>query len=68
MTGHIPRFEILTEPQRRRRWSASEKLAMVELELPRFCGRFAYQVMTVWLWSAWWLAPNSAGDIWPMDE
>ena len=30
MTGYIPRSEILTEPQRRRRWSASEKLAMVE--------------------------------------
>lgn len=30
MTGHIPRPEILTEPQRRRRWSPSEKLAMVE--------------------------------------
>ena len=30
MTGHIPRSEILTEPQRRRRWSPSEKLAMVE--------------------------------------
>ena len=30
MTGHIPRPEILTEPQRRRRWSPAEKLAMVE--------------------------------------
>lgn len=30
MTGHIPRPEILTEPQRRRRWSPTEKLAMVE--------------------------------------
>ena len=29
MTGHIPRPEILTEPQRRR-WSPAEKLAMVE--------------------------------------
>ena len=30
MTGHSPRPEILTEPQRRRRWSPGEKLAMVE--------------------------------------
>ena len=30
MTGHIPGPEILTEPQRRRRWSPAEKLAMVE--------------------------------------
>ena len=30
MTGHLPRPEILTEPQRRRRWSPAEKLAMVE--------------------------------------
>lgn len=30
MTSHIPRPEILTEPQRRRRWSPTEKLAMVE--------------------------------------
>ncbi len=30
MTGHIPRHEILIEPQRRRRWSASEKLAIIE--------------------------------------
>lgn len=30
MTGHIPRPEILIEPQRRRRWSPAEKLAMVE--------------------------------------
>ena len=30
MTGHIPRPEILTGPQRRRRWSPAEKLSMVE--------------------------------------
>ncbi len=30
MTGQIRRSEILTEPQRRRRWSPSEKLAMVD--------------------------------------
>lgn len=30
MTGHIRRPEILTEAQRRRRWSASEKLAIIE--------------------------------------
>ncbi len=30
MTGHIPRPEVLTEPQRRRRWSPTEKLAMIE--------------------------------------
>ena len=30
MTGHIPRPGILTEPQRRRRWSPAEKLAMGE--------------------------------------
>jgi len=30
MTGHIPWPEILTGPQRRRRWSPAEKLSMVE--------------------------------------
>lgn len=31
MTGHhVPRPEILAEPQRRRRWSAAEKLAIIE--------------------------------------
>lgn len=31
MTGHIPRPEILSEPQRRRHWVPAEKLAMVEV-------------------------------------
>jgi transposase len=30
MAGHIPRAEVLTQPQRRRRWSPAEKLAMIE--------------------------------------
>ena len=30
MTGHFPHAEVLTEPQRRRRWSPAQKLSMVQ--------------------------------------
>ena len=30
MPGHFPHAEVLTEPQRRRRWTSAQKLAMVQ--------------------------------------
>ena len=30
MTGHFPHAEVLSEPQRRRRWTPAQKLSMVQ--------------------------------------
>lgn len=30
MTSHIPKIEVLSGPERRRRWSTAEKLAIVQ--------------------------------------
>ena len=30
VTSHIPKFEVLSSPERRRRWSTAEKLAIVQ--------------------------------------
>ena len=30
MTSHIPKIEVLFGPERRRRWSTAEKLAIVQ--------------------------------------
>jgi transposase len=44
MTGSGPRAEILTGPERRRRWSVDQKLAIVaELDRPGSCGAVVAQ-------------------------
>ncbi len=30
MTSHIPKIEVLSSPERRRRWSTAEKLAIIQ--------------------------------------
>jgi len=44
MTGSGPRAEVLTGPERRRRWSVDQKLAIVaELDRPGSCGAVVAQ-------------------------